>query len=80
MGQQEVLNVLKKEKLMTAREIAEILQIARGAVLNALNRMLDFDVEKIYIHLKRTRDSKAFAWKIIGTEIPQELLKKYEQR
>ena len=75
MSQEEVLEVLKKEKLLTAEEIAEMLNISVMAVRNSLNRMLDDDVERIIIHIKFSRMS--YAWKLKGIKIPREKLEEY---
>jgi len=77
MGQQEVLEVLKKKKLLTTEEIADLLNIGISAVQHNLNSMLDFDVDRIIIHSKFARMS--YAWKLKGRKIPKEKLEEYQK-
>lgn len=76
MSQEEVLEVLKEEKLATAEEIAKLIGISVIAVRYSLNKMLDEDVERIIIHKKYSM--KSYAWKIINSKISEEKFKKYK--
>jgi len=75
MGQEEVLDILRKEKIATAEEIAEKTGIDVSGVRNNLNKLQDLNVEKIIIHTRQARMS--YAWKIKGTKIPKEKLEQY---
>jgi len=63
MSQGEILDLLKKEKLLTAKEIAEELGISEESVRSSLKRMLNYDVEIVEIKTKKFA-RKSFAWKI----------------
>jgi len=73
MGQEAILEFLKKNKLGTMKEIAEGTGVTPYAVWQSLNRMENLDIEKIIIQKKY----KYFVWKIKGEEIPEDKLKKY---
>ena len=75
MGQGEILKVLEKEKLATSSELAEDIGLSIRAVQNSLNRMLNFDVERIIINVGYTK--RSYVWKIKGDKIPQKKLNKY---
>ena len=75
MGQGEILKVLEKERLATSSELAEDIGLSRKAIQNSLNRMLNFDVERMIINVGYTK--RSYVWKIKGDKIPKEKLNKY---
>jgi len=63
MGQEEVLDALKKEKSATAEDIAELIGISVLAVRVSLNKMLKFhEVERKITRARHS--SRCYIWKI----------------
>jgi Mn-dependent DtxR family transcriptional regulator len=75
MGQEEVLEILRKKKIATTKEILEELDVNETSVRNALNRMINKEVEKLLIRVKGVRI--CYAWKIKGYKIQKSFLEKY---
>lgn len=73
-----MLEVLKKRKIATTKEIVEELEVNETSVRNALKRMAGKDIEKMPIRIKGVR--LCYAWKIIGYKIPGNKLKNYDER
>lgn len=74
MGQEAVLEFLKKNKLGTMKEIAKGTGVNVYSVWESLTRMQDIDVEKITI-LKNSRACSL--WKIKGEKTSKESLEKH---
>ena len=75
MGQEDILRVLKKEKILTAKELAEELGVSYESIVKALNRMINNDVDRMII--SNHYSSVSYAWKITGCKISKEKLEKY---
>jgi predicted transcriptional regulator len=77
MSQEEILEKLKQERIATAKELSELIGIGICAISKSLNRMLDYDVERIKIESKHTRN--CYAWKIKGVKITKEEMEKLNE-
>ena len=70
------MEILKREELATADEIAVMLGISVMAVRNSLNKMINIDVERIIIQKRNSRHF--FIWKPIDIKISKDKMEKYK--